>query len=506
METAVKRSKGWSVMCKFRMAAVGVFLAAGVPAIAADYDASGAGVDAVALEDATRPNIIYINADDLGVMDVQFMRRKEYRTSNLDRLAAEGMVFTEAYAPSANCAPSRACCMSGQYTPRHGVYTVGNPARGDSKYRKLIPVKNTQFLTDKMVIIPEALKAAGYKTIHLGKWHVSKDPMTQGFDANIGGDHSGAPSGGYFTPFKKGPMAMFDDQYPAKTHMDDIFSDQAVKFLRENKNTTFFMHMAYYAVHVPLQPVPEYTGNYKNMPGIDPVYASMVEKMDESIGKIIGELDRLGMKENTVVLFTSDNGGVEITSKQTPYRAGKGSYFDGGIRVPLLVRWPNRIQAGSRCSVPVIGLDFFPTFLEAAKVPVPPGKILDGVSLMPLLTQSGTIPGRALYWHFPVYLQGYGDKGMSESQDPLFRSRPGSALRSGRWKLFEYYEDGRMELYDLEKDMGERQNLAVAMPDKAAELRDELQAWRKRMHAPVPHELNPDYDKTADMHAQAPDQ
>lgn len=440
-----------------------------------------------------RPNIIYINADDLGVMDVGY-NSAQFVTPNIDRLAAEGMIFTDGYAPAANCAPSRACVMSGQLSPRHSVYTVGNSDRGKSQSRKLIPIPNTEYLTDEMVVIPEVLNANGYKTIHLGKWHVGKDPLTQGFDANIGGDTSGSPKGGYYLPFQ-GAMGDFNDAYPQGTHRCDIFADQAIKFMRKNKDQPFFIHMAYYSVHTGLELVPEFEHLYKGK-NIHLKYATMVSKMDESIGKILDELDSLGLKENTLVLFSSDNGGICAISSQKPYRAGKGSYFEGGIRVPLAIRWPEKIKAGTRCSTPVIGTDFFPTFLDAANLETPPGKILDGASLLPLLTQSGSFPERNLYWHFPIYLQAYAGE-MDESHDPLFRTRPSSVMRKGDWKLHEYFEDGRIELYNLKTDIGERHNLIEQHPEKANELYEQLKKWRAEINAPVPTEPNPQYDPNA---------
>ncbi len=439
-----------------------------------------------------RVNIIYINADDLGVMDVGFMGCKEYNTPNLDRMAAEGMVFTEAYAPAANCAPSRACVISGQYGGRHGVYTVGTSERGKSADRKLIPTRNKMHLPEENVTMAEALKAGGYKTIHLGKWHLGEDPTTQGFDINIGGGRSGSPYGGYFAPFK-GPMARYNGPYGKGTHSGDIFADQAVTFLKSRGDTPFFMHMAYYLVHTPIQKVPGLVEKYADRGPTKAAYASMVEKMDQSIGAILDELDAQGLKENTLVLFTSDNGGIRRFSKQDPYRSGKGSYFEGGIREPLVVRWPGRIKAGSTCNVPVIGIDFYPTFLDAAGLQAPAGKILDGVSLLPLLTGTGSIEDRPLFWHFPVYLQTYAGAG-DDSHDPLFRTRPGSAMRSGKWKLHEYFEDGRLELYDLGTDAGERRNLAEEMPEKAEELHAKLKEWRAELDCPVPTELNPKYE------------
>lgn len=444
---------------------------------------------------ADKPNIIYINADDLGVMDVGFTGGKGFNTPNLDKLAAEGMIFTDAYAPAANCAPSRAACISGQVTARTGVYTVGSSERGPVNLRKLVPIKNTGHLKNENYTIAEALKAGGYTTIHLGKWHIGKDATTQGFDYNVGGDHSGTPAGGYFSPFKKGSMKSYDDKYPAKTHRVDIFVDEAVKFLNKHKDQPFFMHMAFYAVHTPIQKVPEFVDKYIGSE-VPAAYASMVEKMDQGIGKIISELDKLGLKDNTLLLFTSDNGGICKINKQTPFRAGKGSYFEGGIREPFFVRWPARVKAGTKCDTPIIGLDFYPTLLEAAGIEKPAGKILDGISILPLLTESGQLRERALFWHFPIYLQKTAGK-LDDSHDVHFRTRPGSAMRFGRWKLHEYFEDGRFELYDLDTDIGERKNLAESMPEKVKELEKMLYAWRAEVNAPVPTELNPEYDPTA---------
>ncbi|MDB4345848.1 sulfatase [bacterium] len=436
------------------------------------------------------PNILYINADDHGVMDVGY-NNPIFNTPNLDRLRSEGMLFTEAYAPAANCAPSRACVLSGQWGPRHGVYTVTNSDRGKAKDRKIIPTKNTQHLGLENLTIPAALQAGGYKTIHLGKWHIGEDPVEQGIDINVGGDRTGSPKGGYFAPFNEGSMERFDNEYPKGTHRVDIFADQAIRFLRESGDQPFFMHLAFYAVHTPIQPVKEFVANYEGK-DVSAGYGSMVEKMDQGIGKILDELDTLGLRENTLIVFCSDNGGIRKLSKQDPYRSGKGSYFEGGIRVPLLVSWKGRVEPNSSCATPVSGIDFFPTLLEAAGLSEPEGKQLDGKSLLPLLEQREGFPERALFWHFPVYLQKYAGKG-DDSHDPLFRTRPGSVVRMGKWKLHEYFEDGRLELYDLDNDTGERKNVAASHPEQAARLYRLLKDWRSEIEAPVPTEQNPKY-------------
>jgi arylsulfatase A-like enzyme len=438
-----------------------------------------------------KPNILYINADDLGVMDIGY-NSERYITPNIDRLAEQGMVFTEAYAPAANCAPSRACVFSGQFTTRHGVYTVNNSDRGNAQHRRIIPVKNTLHLEDEMFTLAEALKSAGYATIHLGKWHLGEDPTTQGFDVNIAGDTLGGPSGGYFTPFTKGSMVDYNDRYPAGTHRVDILSDEAITFMREHKDEPMFIHMAWFSIHTRLEAVPEFIDKYKDK-DVHAVYASMIEKMDQGIGRLMDELDRLGLADNTLVVFCSDNGGIAASSSQAPYRAGKGSYFEGGVRVPLVVRWPGKIKAGTSSDIPVTGLDFYPTFVEVAKISLPKGKDLDGTSIVPLMRQKGKFPERTLYWHFPIYLQKYNGVA-DESHDPLFRTRPGTIMRQGKWKLHEYFEDGRLELYNLASDIGERKNLASTMPEKAKEMHRQMVKWRKTMKAPVPTEKNPKFD------------
>lgn len=441
---------------------------------------------------AKQPHILYINADDLGVMDVGYNNAK-FNTPNIDQLTKDGMVFTNAYAPSANCAPSRACVHSGQWSARHGVYTVGNSDRGKAKTRKLIPVKNRHLLPEDTFTMAIALKAAGYKTIHLGKYHIGKDPLTQGYDVNIGGGVSGGPSGGgYFSPWKTKEMQHFSDKYPKGTHRMDVFADQAIKFIDANKDTPMFIHFSPYSVHTALEPVPEFIGKYKNK-DINAKYASMVEKLDQGIGLVLAHLEKAGIADNTLVVFCSDNGGIRAISTQAPHRAGKGSYYEGGIREPLVMRWKGKIKPGTTCDTPVCSLDFFPTFISVAGAGSRKHLTLDGVDISPLMRQTGTIPERALYWHFPIYLQAYSQK-HDDGRDPLFRTRPGSAMRFGKWKLHEYFEDGGIELYDLEKDPGERKNLATQMPEKTIELKKMLYQWRTRIQAPVPTEKNPHYD------------
>ena len=439
--------------------------------------------------EGSQPNIIYLNADDLGVMDVSFMGDTRYHTPNLDRLAKEGMVFNNAYAPAANCAPSRAACLSGQAAPRTGVYTVGSSARGDVKTRKLIPALNTAHLSNNGITIADELKAAGYVTCQIGKWHVGKDPTKQGVDVNIAGSHWGQPKS-YFSPYQNPHLP----DGPKGEYLTDRLTDEAIKFIGSVKGQPFFLYFPYYTVHTPLQGRLDLLAKYRKLKtgGVQINYAAMVEALDENVGRLLDYLDEAGLRDNTLVVFTSDNGGIRNISRQNPWRSGKGAYYEGGIRVPLTIRWPGKIEAGSVCDALVSGLDIYPTFLDAVGTKPSPQKALDGVSLIPLLTQKGTVAERALYWHFPIYLQSYSND--DESRDPLFRTRPGSAMRFGQWKLHHYFEDDAFELYDLAKDAGERNNLAESMPEKLGELKKMLNAWRTALNAPIPTQLNPKYD------------
>lgn len=441
-----------------------------------------------------KPHILYINADDMGVMDVGY-NNSIFNTPNLDQLASEGMVFTAGYAPAANCAPSRACVHSGQWAARHGVYTVGSSERGNAIHRKIIPIKNTDHLSEDVVTIAKSLKAGGYNTIHLGKYHLGKDPLQEGYDVNVGGDHTGSPAGGYYSPWKNGSMKEWSSKVPPKTHRIDIYADEAVKFIKNRSEAPMFIHFSPYMVHTPLTAVPEFMENYKGKP-INQVYASMVEKFDEAVGKVLKALKDEGLNEKTLVVFSSDNGGICKVNPQTPHRAGKGSYFEGGVREPFVVRWTGKVEAGTTCDTPVNTLDFYPTFLDVAKLEKQPQQILDGQSLVPLMNQQKGVGPRPMLWHFPIYLQAYAGVA-DDSRDALFRTRPGSALRYGNWKLHHYFEENSYELYDLNKDAGERKNVATAFPEKTEELKKLLNDWRIKTEAPIPSELNPKYDPNA---------
>ena len=292
-------------------------------------------------------------------------------------------------------------------------------------------------------------------------------------------------------------MTKWSEAFPERTHRIDIYVKEAIRFMEAHKDEPMFIHFSPYLVHSPWQAVPEYIGNYANS-GLNPKYASMVEKLDEAIGKLLSALDENGISGDTLVVFSSDNGGIAAIHSQNPLRAGKGSYYEGGVREPMVMRWPGKIRSGSRCLELVNSLDFYPTFMDAAGIERP--EKLDGVSLLPLMTETGDWTPVPQFWHFPVYLQAY-DGRKDEARDPLFRTRPGSAMRLGKWKLHEYFEDGVLELYDLEQDPGERDDLSKSHPGKTAELYRVLQDWRARIKAPVPAQPNPDYDAVAEQAA-----
>lgn len=439
------------------------------------------------------PNVILVVVDDLGWRDVGFMGSTYYETPNLDALSQTSLVFTNAYAGASNCAPSRACLLSGQNTPRHGIYTVSPSDRGHKKTRKIVPTPNTKTLPDSVLTLANVLQSNGYATCSIGKWHVGEDPTTQGFDINIGGTHAGHPKT-YFSPYQNPKLK----DGPEGEYLTERLSGEAVHFIRNHQEEPFFLYLPYFTIHTPLQGKPGLVNKYEGKKmsggqGRHPHYASMIETMDSGIGYIMRTLKSLGLEENTIIIFTSDNGGISYLSRQHPLRAGKGSYYEGGIRVPFLVHWPDQIKNGRVSETPITLLDVYPTVLDLLGLPKPADKLLDGLSLKNHILEEEAVAERPLYWHFPIYLQAY-RKGEDESRDSLFRTRPGTVMRMGNWKLHEYFEDGALELYNLADDLGETNDLSQSNPEKTAELHQMMQSWRESTGAPVPTELNPDYD------------
>lgn len=437
---------------------------------------------------AQKPNIVLIVADDLGWRDLSCMGSRFYETPNIDGLARQGMLFTDAYANAPNCAPSRACLMSGQYGPRHGVFTVGNPNRGQADLRRLIAVPSETVLGDRFITIGETLQAAGYRTATIGKWHLGDDPTTQGFHVNVGGNKAGHPKT-YFSPYRNDNLK----DGPKGEYLVDRMASEAVNFIATDDARPFFLYLTHYAVHTPIQAKDEDMAPYRDKAPDrgqkNAKYAGMIAALDRGVGRVLAALERTGQGKNTLVVFTSDNGGHMGATSCRPLRGAKGTLYEGGIRVPMLVRWPGRVKAGTRSSTPVMGFDLYPTFVEAAATSTPKDYVLDGTSLVPLLT-GGALPERTLHWHFPAYLQG-------RFEGDAFRTRPGAVVRRGRWKLIEFFEDGRRELYDLGADLSERADLARAHPEKVEELHGLMKRWRAAVKAPVPTERNPRFDPAA---------
>ena len=444
---------------------------------------------------SAHPNFVFILVDDLGWADVACYGGDLHETPNIDRLARQGMRFTDAYAAAPVCSPTRASIMTGKYPARLHMTiwyeSSANPPRG----RKLVPPITQGNMPHEQVTIAEVLKQAGYFTAHVGKWHLGDAahyPQTQGFDVNIGGTFWGAPYT-FFYPYS-GSGTRWGGEFRYVPHLEfgsegeyltDRLTDEALRVMEEAKDRPFFLNLCYHTVHTPIEGKPELIDRYRKKlkPGMrhrNCEYAAMVHSLDENVGRIIGKIDELGVADRTVVVFFSDNGGyineyegIPVTDNY-PLRSGKGSLYEGGTRAPLIVRWPGVAKGGSVCRNPVSSIDFYPTMLGMAGLAgdAKHNADVDGISLVPLLKDSDSkLKERALYWHYPHYYP---------------TTSPVSSIRVGDWKLLEYLEDGRVELYDLDKDIGEKNNLAEKMPEKAGQLRESLNAWRKDVDAQMP--------------------
>lgn len=442
------------------------------------------GEGSSATSSATKPNIVYILADDLGWTDTGAYGSQYYETPNIDRLTASGMKFT-AYHNCQNCQPTRAALMTGQYAPRTGIYTVGGIDRFDWKSRPLRPVDNVVGLPLDRATIADQLKLAGYSTAMFGKWHLGngaqRHPSKRGFDEAIVSD-------GKHFDFETQPKV----DVPEGAYLADFLTDRAEDFIRRHQDQPFFLYLPHFGVHSPYQAKKEWIEKFKAKPGVgghnNPTYAAMIYSVDESVGRIMRLLDELKLSDNTIVIFSSDNGGVGgyvregikqagDTTDNAPLRSGKGSLYEGGTRDPFVVRWPGVTKAGSVCDVPAIHVDFFPTVLEMSGAPKP-NQVLDGVSLVPLFKDPrASLNREAIYQHFPGYL------GAGNNQ---WRTTPVGTIIAGDWKLMEFFEDGRLELYNLRDDIGETKNLATSEPSKAKELYDKMLHWRKEVGAKMP--------------------
>ncbi|SIO66890.1 Arylsulfatase A [Singulisphaera sp. GP187] len=434
-----------------------------------------------------KPNIVFILADDLGYTDVACYGSRYYETPNIDRLAAQGLKFTDGYSCGPNCQPTRAALMSGQYGPRTGVYTVGSIDRFDWKSRPLRPVDNAQGLPLEKVTIAQALKSAGYATGMFGKWHLGQQgdyhPRRRGFDEAI-------VSMGQHFEFTTSPKVT----YPDGTYLADFLTDKAVDFITRHKAEPFFLYLPHFGVHAPYQAKKALIEKFAAKPAAgghhDPTYAAMLASVDESVGRVVKTLDELGLSDETLVIFSSDNGGVGGYAREgigkagavtdnAPLRGGKGMLYEGGIRVPYLFRWPGKIPAGTVCDRSINSVDLYPTLVALAGGKVAEDYPLDGTSYVSLLTSGGqgTWDREDLYWHFPGYL-GAG-KGS-------WRTTPVGVIRSGDWKLMEFFETGKLELYNKRNDVGEKIDLAASLPERVKELHAKMLAWRKQIHAPMP--------------------
>lgn len=464
-------------------------------------------VVAAAQDTPHRPNVLFVFLDDYGWRDCGFMGSDYYETPTIDRLAQSGMVFTNAYAAAANCAPSRACLLSGQYSPRHEIYNVGTALRGNPKLSKLKHVPGTDTLPQRVTTWAQCVQAAGYRTGTIGKWHLSKDPLPYGFDFNFAGSHSGSPPKGYFPPHPGAPGLKDAD---ADEYLTDRLSDEAVSFIERNQKRPWMLYLTHFAVHTPLQGrkdlVEKYSAKSPGQLHNHPVMGAMIESVDTGLKKIVDALDRLELSDNTVIVFTSDNGGYGPATDMAPLKGYKGTYYEGGIRVPFFIKWPGKVAGGQQCSVPISNVDLFPTLCEITGADLPNKQAQDGLSLLPLLYGDKTaFDSRSLFWHFPAYLQGYSRT--DEQRDLIFRTRPCSVIRKGKWKLHEYFEDrmdplanplAGLELYDLNADIGESNNVAAIHKDITKQLHADLIRWRQETKAPVPTTPNPKYNPQAE--------
>ena len=429
----------------------------------------------------SRPNFLFILADDLGWSQVGCYGSNFYETPNIDRLAREGMRFTDAYAACPVCSPTRASIMTGKYPAR--LHLTDFIAGGSFPYEKYNQPEWQKYLPLEEITIAEVLKAAGYATASFGKWHLSIDkkppkslpynPDKQGFDE-------------YFVTYK--PSSKTDPESDA--HNAEAITQKSLEFMERHKNEPFFLYVSHNTIHAPVMGKKKLVQKYRSKPGADlpqnnPFLGAMIEELDKSTGRLLKKLDELKIADKTIVIFFGDNGGLEKDAKQTPLRSGKANLYEGGIREPLIVRWPGVVTPGKTCGEPVTSVDFFPTFLEIAGLKDRAKKPIDGVSLVPVLNQSGKLDRRAVYWHYPHY--------HSSSIGPC------GAVRAGDYKLIEWFDESicgpgnEFELYNLNKDIGEQNNLAKKMPKRVEKLKKMLSNWRTEVNAQI-LTLNPDYD------------
>ena len=462
-----------------------------------------------------KPNVLFILVDDLGFKDLSCTGSTFYETPNIDRIAEEGMVFNQGYAASRVCSPSRASIMTGKFAARHGITDwigakTGEAWRDHKRYDKLLPADYVHALPKKDISLAEAMKQAGYTTFFAGKWHLGAEgsyPEDHGFDINKGGWDKGSPIGGYFSPWKNPKLENKIDG----ENLSMRLANETANFIKKHRDSTFFAFLSFYAVHGPIQTTENKWKKYRskamengiadkgykmerNLPirtvQDNPIYGGLVESMDDAVGKVLATLDELGLDKNTIVVFTSDNGGVAsgdaFSTSNLPLRGGKGYQWEGGIREPFFIKVPWIDNAGSSSEYPVIGTDFYPTILDLAGIGPLPEQHIDGVSLRPVL-EGKPLSERPLFWHYPHYGNQGGD--------------PSSIIREGKWKLIHYWEDGKNELYNLEDDPSEQTNVFSENPEIAGTLFNTLDAWLHEVKAKRPNE-DPLYDEGLDKNRQ----
>lgn len=466
---------------------------------------------------SNRPNVVLILVDDLGLHDIGIEGSSFYQTPNIDELAKSGMRFTAGYANCRVCSPSRASIQLGTFTARHGItqWIGGQAGLAFNRNEALLTPDYQRQMPAAQTTLPEALKESGYRTFFAGKWHLGDNdslPTDHGFDINIGGHHSGSPPGGYFAPYRNPKM----ESGPDGESLTMRLADETARFIGSVEDQPYFAMLSFYAVHGPLQtsqdrwkkyrdiapPAPSDGNRFKvdrTMPvrqiQDNPVYAGMLETLDDAVGVVLAALETKGDRDNTMVIFTSDNGGVSsgdgFATSNLPLRGGKGRQWEGGVREPYYISFPKLIKPESTCDVPVIGSDIYPTILDLAGLPLRPAQHVDGVSLAKLVVgePDTAATDRALIWHYPHYDNQGGE--------------PSSLIRRGDYKLIHYYLDGHDELYHLPTDVSEANDLASQQPDRVAALKTELMDYLKSVDAKFP-EPDPRYDaeKAAERMAQ----
>ncbi len=458
----------------------------------------------VSADEAKQPNVVLILIDDMGLHDLSVEGSTFYESPHIDQLARGGMRFTQGYATCRVCSPSRASIQLGQFTARHGITDWIGAASGMDWNRadRVLPSPYLHELPQADITLAEALREGGYQTFFAGKWHLGGEgsmPTDHGYQINQGGHHRGSPPGGYFSPYKNPVLK----DGPAGESLPLRLAEETVKFIQSNQEQPFFAMLSFYSVHGPVQTTKEKWAKYQAKASLlptpkerfkndrtmpvrqvqdHPVYAGMVEVTDEAVGRVMNALDASGLTDSTIVIFTSDNGGVSsgdaFATSNLPLRGGKGRQWEGGIREPFYIRYPAVTKPGTTCNVPVTGADLYPTILDLCSLPLRPKQHVDGVSLVPLLKNESIAP-RPLFWHYPHY----GNQG----------GEPGSIIRQGDWKLIHYYEDGRNELYHLSDDPSEQIDVALSYPVRTAAMWNELDQWLTSVNAKRP-KPDPRYD------------